>query len=243
MERLVPLFVRTGWSRLEDFECLVLDWGVNCCYASSILPVSPSWSFVQTRRRFHSMWNNLAPRGLPISDSDLSLQLGQLSRSALSWQVPNLAVCTQRQGDAGIFWPLGSVPPLYWLKSFHTGFPLLRCNWELRRRKILLCAYVLPGLQDPSLDRQQACLLLGPVLTVPSLFFFFFAVLGIELRVSHLLSRCSTTWSTLPALLCVAYFQDRVSQTLCPVWLQTTTLLITASWVARIIALSHWCPA
>jgi hypothetical protein len=34
--------------------------------------------------------------------------------------------------------------------------------------------------------------------------------------------------------------QDRVSQTICLGWLQTTILLISAYWVARIIGLSHW---
>jgi hypothetical protein len=40
---------------------------------------------------------------------------------------------------------------------------------------------------------------------------------------------------------CVGYFQDRVSQTVCPGWLQTGIFLISASWVARIIGMSHWC--
>jgi hypothetical protein len=37
----------------------------------------------------------------------------------------------------------------------------------------------------------------------------FFAVLGFELRASHMLSRCSTTWVNLPVLFCVGYVRDR----------------------------------
>jgi hypothetical protein len=37
----------------------------------------------------------------------------------------------------------------------------------------------------------------------------------------------------------VEYFQDRVSQTVCPGCLWTVILLISASWVARIIGVSH----
>jgi hypothetical protein len=39
------------------------------------------------------------------------------------------------------------------------------------------------------------------------------------------------------------FFQHRVSWTICPDWLQTSILLISASWVTRIIGVSHWCPA
>jgi hypothetical protein len=39
---------------------------------------------------------------------------------------------------------------------------------------------------------------------------------------------------------CVRYFQDRVLWTICPDWLQTVILLISAR-VARIICVSHWC--
>jgi hypothetical protein len=34
-------------------------------------------------------------------------------------------------------------------------------------------------------------------------------------------------------------YWDRVSWTVCPGWLQTTILLISASWLARIIDVSH----
>jgi hypothetical protein len=69
--------------------------------------------------------------------------------------------------------------------------------------------------------------------------FFFFLVLGFKLRASHLQVRCSTTWVTPPALFCDGYFQDRVSWTICLGWLWATILLISASWVARIIGVSH----
>jgi hypothetical protein len=35
-------------------------------------------------------------------------------------------------------------------------------------------------------------------------------------------------------------FWDRVSRTVFPGWLQTTVLLISVSWVARITGMSHW---
>jgi hypothetical protein len=45
----------------------------------------------------------------------------------------------------------------------------------------------------------------------------------------------SSPWATPPALFLWRDFQDRVSWTICPSWLQTLILLISASWVARII--------
>jgi hypothetical protein len=65
-------------------------------------------------------------------------------------------------------------------------------------------------------------------------FFFFLVVLGLELR-AYILSH-----STIPFLW--GFFWDRVSN-VCPVWLRTAILLISASWVARIIGVSHQCPA
>jgi hypothetical protein len=50
---------------------------------------------------------------------------------------------------------------------------------------------------------------------------------------------CSTAWVTPPALFCVGYFWDRVSQTICLGWLQTPIFLISASWVAWIASVSH----
>jgi hypothetical protein len=60
----------------------------------------------------------------------------------------------------------------------------------------------------------------------------FFSVLGLELR-AYTLSH-----STIPSFLWWV-FQDRVSWTICPGWLWTVILLIAASWLARIIGLSH----
>jgi hypothetical protein len=69
-------------------------------------------------------------------------------------------------------------------------------------------------------------------------FFFFLAVLGLELRASCLLEGSSTTWPTPPALFCVGYFWDPVSQIICPGLSHTRIFLISASCVARITGLS-----
>jgi hypothetical protein len=50
-------------------------------------------------------------------------------------------------------------------------------------------------------------------------------------------------WATPPALFLWTFFWDRVSWTICPTWLQTVILLISASWIARITGASHWCLA
>jgi hypothetical protein len=65
----------------------------------------------------------------------------------------------------------------------------------------------------------------------PSCIALFFVVLGLELR--------SFTWATPPALFLWRIFQDRGLQPLCPGWLRTVILLISASWVAR-TGVSHW---
>jgi hypothetical protein len=65
--------------------------------------------------------------------------------------------------------------------------------------------------------------------------FFFFAVLGLELR--------SYTLSHSPALYVLGYFRDRVLQTICPGWIWTMILMISASWVARITGVSLQCQA
>jgi hypothetical protein len=48
-----------------------------------------------------------------------------------------------------------------------------------------------------------------------------------------------TPWATPPALFVKVSFWDTVSQTICPGWLQTMILQMSASWVARIIGVSH----
>jgi hypothetical protein len=35
-------------------------------------------------------------------------------------------------------------------------------------------------------------------------------------------------------------FRDKFAWTICPGWLWTVILLISASWVARILVVSHW---
>jgi hypothetical protein len=71
----------------------------------------------------------------------------------------------------------------------------------------------------------------------PILFFFVLVVvmvLGVKLRASQVLHQ----------LFCVGYFQDRVSQTICPCWLQTSILLmVSVSQVVRIRGKSHQYPA
>jgi hypothetical protein len=41
-----------------------------------------------------------------------------------------------------------------------------------------------------------------------------------------------TPWATPPAFFCAGFFQDRISQTICPGWLWTMIFLISTSWVA-----------
>jgi hypothetical protein len=67
--------------------------------------------------------------------------------------------------------------------------------------------------------------------------------LRFDLRASRLLGRHSSISTTLPALFCVGYFQDRVSWTICLGWPRTIIFLISASWVPRIIGVSHQYPA
>jgi hypothetical protein len=74
------------------------------------------------------------------------------------------------------------------------------------------------------------------IITVPKIHRFKF-------RLTHLLSRHSTTWATPPALFCDGCFQDRVSWTICPGWLWSAILIISATWIARITDVSHQCPA
>jgi hypothetical protein len=64
----------------------------------------------------------------------------------------------------------------------------------------------------------------------------FFVVLGLELR-AYTLSH-----STSP-FFCDRVFWDRVSWTICSVWLLTAILLISASWASRVSGVSHQHPA
>jgi hypothetical protein len=49
----------------------------------------------------------------------------------------------------------------------------------------------------------------------------------------------STLWATPPSSVLCGFFQGRVSRTICPGWLGTSILLISASWAARIIGVRH----
>jgi hypothetical protein len=71
-------------------------------------------------------------------------------------------------------------------------------------------------------------------------FFFYFlfllcwgALLGFKLRDSGFLNRHSTTSATPPALFCIGYFQDRVSQTICSGRPRAAILPISGSRIAR----------
>jgi hypothetical protein len=79
------------------------------------------------------------------------------------------------------------------------------------------------------------CLCGGPLI--------YLLVLGFELRALCMLSRHSTTWATLPALFCVGDFWDKVLWTICQGWPWAEIFLISVSWIARIIGMSHQCPA
>jgi hypothetical protein len=71
---------------------------------------------------------------------------------------------------------------------------------------------------------------------------FFWRWVEFELRVPHLLSRCSTTWAILTAPFCVGYFWYRVSRTICLAVFKPQ-LSWSLLWVARITgwATSAWC--
>jgi hypothetical protein len=56
-------------------------------------------------------------------------------------------------------------------------------------------------------------------------------------------NRHSTTWATPPVHFALLSFGDGVLQTLCTGWSPTVILLISASQVARMTGVSHWCPA
>jgi hypothetical protein len=49
-----------------------------------------------------------------------------------------------------------------------------------------------------------------------------------------------TPWATPPALFCDGFFEIGSHKLFSLGWLQTTILMITASWVARITGMNHW---
>jgi hypothetical protein len=68
--------------------------------------------------------------------------------------------------------------------------------------------------------------------------FFFLAALGLELWTSQLLGRHSTTWTTSSVLFYIEFFQGS-PELFALGWHLTMILLKSASWVARIIGMSH----
>jgi hypothetical protein len=94
----------------------------------------------------------------------------------------------------------------------------------------LLCVTVLLASVLPSYSLFQIHTSLSLATATTSFF------LGIELMTYTLSDSTSTFF-------CDAFFQDKVSRTVCPGWLRTFILLISASQVARITGVSHWCPA
>jgi hypothetical protein len=67
-----------------------------------------------------------------------------------------------------------------------------------------------------------------------SLTFFFLQYWG--------LNSGPSPWATPPTLFfCEGFFKIVSHRTLCPGWLRTANFLISASWVAKITGVSHWC--
>jgi hypothetical protein len=64
------------------------------------------------------------------------------------------------------------------------------------------------------------------------LFYFFFWYWG--------LNSGTSPWATAPDLILWRVFEIGSHRTICPGWLWTAILLISASWVARITGVSHW---
>jgi hypothetical protein len=83
-------------------------------------------------------------------------------------------------------------------------------------KQISLCSPGCPQTHNPPASASwvlglQACTIIPSFQSSFFLsFFFFFEVLGFELRVSHLLGRHGTTWAMPPALFCFSYFLGRV---------------------------------
>jgi hypothetical protein len=100
-------------------------------------------------------------------------------------------------------------------------FFLVRQRFDLRAS----CLHNRYGLSHTSSSLCSGYIWDGILKTI---FCLFLAVLG------QVVGTRPTTWTTPPVLLCDGFFQDRVSWTICPGWLQTAILFISASRVARI---------
>jgi hypothetical protein len=75
-----------------------------------------------------------------------------------------------------------------------------------------------------------------------SSFFFFLVGLGFEFRASHIAKQVLYCLSHTSSSFCCGYFEDMVLWTICQGWHQTA-ILISASQVARLTSVSHWCLA
>jgi hypothetical protein len=73
------------------------------------------------------------------------------------------------------------------------------------------------------------------------LLFFFFLGLGFELRASCLQSDTLYHLSNTSSPFCSGYLGDGILQIICLGWPRTMILPISASKVARITGVSHWC--
>jgi hypothetical protein len=103
------------------------------------------------------------------------------------------------------------------------------------RNRVSLCSPGWPPTHDPSASASQVLRLqVCTTMSDPEETFFFLVVLGFEFR-AYTLSH-----STSP-FLGMGFFEIRVLRVISPGWLQIVTLLISASWVARIIGMSHRC--
>jgi hypothetical protein len=90
--------------------------------------------------------------------------------------------------------------------------------------------------------RQQFCIILQLLYTLIYLFIYVFTWQYWDLHSGpHACSTESTAWITLPALFGLGIFQIGPCKLFAQGWLGTTILLISASWLARITGVSHWC--
>jgi hypothetical protein len=90
-----------------------------------------------------------------------------------------------------------------------------------------------------SVGQQSRCTYLSTIIFIQSLFCV--TELGFEFRALHWQSKYSSAWATLRFYF--GYSEDGVLQTTCPGWPRNKIFQISASQVAKIIGMSHWCLA